>query len=173
MTLIICDIDGTISDCQHRQHLAAARDWDAFHQLAHLDEPISMTLDMIRDLVHVSGHGLIFLTGRPEWMRELTLKWLADKCELDLHDHYLELLMRPKDEWAPDYQIKLAMLKHSAQFGAIKTWAEAEKISDLVNFDNPSPTFRDMILFLDDRDKVVEAFRNLGFHCWQTAQGAF
>ena len=31
--IVICDIDGTISNCHHRQHLAAQKDWDAFHDL--------------------------------------------------------------------------------------------------------------------------------------------
>lgn len=158
--LIICDLDGTLADCRHRQHLAAAGDWDGFHALMHKDPPVAATLQFLTEATFTLNWGLVFLTGRPEIFRSTTVKWLQDVCQLD-EDMYLDLLMRPKDDWTSDVKLKPELLRDSIEHGAIGDWLEEDQEA------------QETLLFLEDRDKVVAMWRDLGYTCWQVAEGAF
>lgn len=149
--LIVCDIDGTISDCRHRQHLAAAGDWEAFHAVLHLDPPhpvVCMTLNLLLR----QRAKLIFLTGRPEEYRQETIDWLRHDADMHLGEEYLDLLMRPKGDYRRDVDVKLDLL------------LQCEEIQKCD---------KGNILILDDRDAVVAMWRDNGYTCFQTAQGAF
>ena len=171
--MIICDLDGTLSDCRHRQHLAVAGAWEEFHALAHQDLPHQHVLELLRINLD-SGNGLIFLTGRPEYMREATMEWLSNTCGLELDDDYLELLMRPKDDWASDIVVKQNLLINSMVEGELGEWLRQHMQSEepLVLL-QPTMELVEELLFLDDRDKVVAMWRDLGYACWQTMEGAF
>ena len=74
--VILCDIDGTVANNDHRQHLLGNyKDWNKFFDQMHLDEPINRTIALIKEL-HNEKKEVIFLTGRPERYREKTIKWL-------------------------------------------------------------------------------------------------
>ena len=74
--IVICDIDGTIANNDHRQHLLKEfKDWDIFFAQLHLDEPILDVIEKINDLKR-EGKEIVFLTGRPEKYRKLTDAWL-------------------------------------------------------------------------------------------------
>jgi len=169
--LIICDIDGTVSDCRHRQHLAAGRDWDAFHALAQDDPPIGAVVWFLKEMRR-NGNTTIFLTGRPDSMRTLTLNWFALSCELYLHEDYAELLMRPKDDFRPDHVIKPELLAKSLEDGAFSKYV-SDRHGETFDVMNPQGWLASNVLLLDDRDRVVEMWRNLGYDCWQTSMGAF
>jgi len=74
--IVICDIDGTIANNDHRQHLLKKfKDWDNFFSQLHLDKPILVVIEKINDLKR-EGKEIVFLTGRPEKYRKLTNAWL-------------------------------------------------------------------------------------------------
>lgn len=74
--LVICDIDGTVADNEHRQELLKGfKDWDAFFDEMHLDKPIWPVINLVNDL-HKDNKKIIFITGRPERYREKTTTWL-------------------------------------------------------------------------------------------------
>jgi|TARA_B100001093_G_C26850947_1_gene1025099 ribonucleotide monophosphatase NagD (HAD superfamily) len=75
--IVICDIDGTIANNDHRQHLLKEfKDWDIFFAQLHLDEPILDVIEKIKDLKR-EGKEIVFLTGRPERYRSSTKEWLS------------------------------------------------------------------------------------------------
>ena len=75
--IVICDIDGTIANNDHRQHLLKKfKDWDNFFAQLHLDEPILVVIERIKDLKR-DGKEIVFLTGRPERYRSSTKEWLS------------------------------------------------------------------------------------------------
>ena len=75
--IVICDIDGTIANNDHRQHLLKKfKDWDNFFAQLHLDEPIPVVIERIKDLKR-DGKEIVFLTGRPERYRSSTKEWLS------------------------------------------------------------------------------------------------
>lgn len=160
LDLIICDIDGTIADCRHRQHLAG--DWDAFHETMMQDDLYEMVFEVIMSLMQDTGAELIFLTGRPERFRAETTTWLEERCALFEDDDYIALLMRPKDDFRPDVEMKPAVLKD---------WID--NIDPDLDVRMTMDLLKERALFLDDRDKVVAMWRDMGYTCFQTAEGAF
>ena len=64
--IILCDIDGTVANNDHRQHfLEGKKDWDGFFDALDKDKPIFLIINkIIRE--NESGKNIIFLTGRPE-----------------------------------------------------------------------------------------------------------
>ena len=75
--IILCDIDGTVANNDHRQHfLEGKKDWDGFFDALDKDKPISLIINkIIRE--NESGKNIIFLTGRPERYRKTTRDWLT------------------------------------------------------------------------------------------------
>lgn len=155
--VVFCDLDGTLCDCTHRQHLAQAGQWDEFHSLLNKDEPRTMVwafLQMLVDLKvrEIPGPEIVFLTGRPNTVRNETVRWLSEKCDLALDDDYRDLLMRPAVDYRSDTILKQETLAD---------YLEINKID------------KRTVLILDDREKVVAHLRDLGYDVWQVQEGAF
>jgi FMN phosphatase YigB (HAD superfamily) len=154
---VFCDLDGTLCDVKHRQHLAQAGQWDEFHSLLALDEPRPMVwafLQMLSDLKSTGMPGpiVVFLTGRPRNTEGATARWLAEKCDLHLSDEYDCILMRPDGDYRSDTLLKQELLD------------EFLSTSDI----DPRS-----VLILDDREKVVAHLRDIGYDVWQVQEGAF
>ncbi len=148
-TLIIVDIDGTISDCSHRLHLAQAKLWDEFNEACTADSPHLDTLTLIGTLANDMEYMIVAVTGRSEKYRGLTEQWLKKHRMLSVFDI---ILMRPDGDWCPDVELKPRLLDE--YFGG-RDWV--------------SSTW----FVLEDRDKVVEMYRNLGLSVWQVRQGTY
>lgn len=147
--IVVVDMDGTLCDSAHREHLARAKEWDKFHfNLKHdkVHSDVKLLLDTFANLEE--GPDIVGLTGRNAKYRPATLDWLYKQgIQLEC------LLMRPDDNYEPDHELKPRMLAEYLQlFGKA-----------------PS----DVWFILDDRDKVVEAWRNAGYNCWQPRSGGY
>lgn len=145
--VIVVDLDGTLCNSGHRDHLAVAGQWDEFHSKLMDDEPwpdVKAFLDLFWTVTsETEKYAIVGLTGRNEQWRGKTLEWLS-KHELFMD----ELLMRPDKDFTSDAELKPRML--------------------LERF------LKESILFiLEDRDKVVDAWRNAGFNCWQVRPGGY
>lgn len=99
--IVAFDIDGTIANNEHREHLAQAKKWDEFHALADGDKPLLETLQVLRAL-HNHGHLIELWTARPDKYRTETQNWL-DKHLVP----YNLLLMRKTNDWRKAYIVKL------------------------------------------------------------------
>lgn len=154
MKTIVIDLDGTLCDSAHRDHHARNGDWDQFHSLCSQDEPHSDVLWLLRALSSLTAEEeveLVGCTGRNEAWRGATEKWLM-KHGVPLDD----LIMRPDHDFRSDHELKIEMLE---------AW-HYERGSE----GRP----QDRVAFvLDDRDKVVEAWRDAGYNCWQIRPGNF
>ncbi len=98
---VIWDLDGTLSDDRARAHFVEveqgrARDWHSYFDAIDQDPPIAASMELLRAL-HAAGIRIIFLTGRPEYTRPKTVRWL-EANGLTEYDH---LLMRPEGERRP------------------------------------------------------------------------
>lgn len=161
---IVVDLDGTLCDSAHREHLARAKEWDEFHAGIPDDLPHWDVVDLLTVLdcslnTMVADMEVIALTGRNERYRLTTEAWL-NKHRIKV-DH---LLMRPNDDWRSDDLLKPKLLvDFAAGCPAEQVWSQ-EHIEDAK---------RKVWFILEDRDKVVEAWRNLGFRCWQTQPGGY
>nr|DAV53531.1 MAG TPA: polynucleotide kinase [Caudoviricetes sp.] len=87
---------------------------------------------------------VILVSGRDECCRKETENWLSENCV-----HYTRLLMRKAGDNRPDEVVKKEMFNMA--------------IRDTYN----------VRLVLDDRNKVVDMWRQMGLKCLQVAEGDF
>ena len=143
---IICDLDGTLADIEHRVHHirgSSRQDWDAFFRACTEDLPIRNTIHLVQRL-HEVGFRVLIVSGRSDLVRAETEEWL-EKHEVP----YDQLLMRRDADHRSDTVVKAEMLE---EIGI-----------------GPE----DVLMVLDDRNKVVEMWRERGFHTFQVAPGDF
>lgn len=106
--IIICDIDGTIANNDHRQHLLKKfKDWDKFFSQLHLDEPYFEIIEKIKEFKK-NGKEIVFITGRPERYRDETNSWLEKYFKFNY-----ELLMRPNNETRSKIIVKTNIFKQN------------------------------------------------------------
>jgi phosphoglycolate phosphatase-like HAD superfamily hydrolase len=129
----VFDIDGVVADVRHRLHYLAGRykDWDGFFDSAADDPPLDVGIALVKELA--AQHDIVWLTGRPAWLRGVTLDWLEDQG-LDP----TELHMRPDRDYRPARLYKVDVLRRLARQTPVTS-------------------------FVDDDDEVVRAARNAGF----------
>ncbi len=98
---VIWDLDGTLSDDRARAHFVEveagrSRDWRSYFDAIDEDPPIAASMEVLRAL-HAAGLRVVFLTGRPEYTRPKTERWLQANGLTE----YDTLLMRPEGERRP------------------------------------------------------------------------
>ena len=146
--IIVCDLDGTLCDVEHRRHFVerphgVRKDWDAFFAGALDDKVIKPVLDLLYMVSEYST--VIFCTGRPERCRADTVAWLEKHA---FPFSQCELYMRKHGDFRPDDIVKQEILDTHID--------------------------KDRVLFvLDDRDQVVNMWRRNGLACFQVADGNF
>jgi predicted kinase len=138
---VIFDIDGTLADLSHRLHHVTngKKDWDAFFDGIGDD----LLVGPVADLAHIVGawgHKVILCSGRPEKCRDGTEGWLARHSV-----NFDRLYMRPDDDTRPDFVVKKQLL-------------------DGIKADGFDPW-----LVIDDRQSVVDMWRENGLTCLQCA----
>jgi hypothetical protein len=141
---MIVDIDGTLSDCSHRNGLARERRWDEFHGKLGEDACRPAERALVQAWYQSSPlHRVALATARPEMYREATMAWL-EREEVPYH----ELHMRPDGDRTPSEILKVLI------------WLEL---------------FRDrnVVVVLEDRDKVVDMWRRVGLTCFQVQRGEY
>ena len=108
--LAIIDIDGVVADVRHRLHHVESRpkDWDAFYAAAADDPAHAEGLAVVTRLA--ADHEVVFVTGRPAWLRAVTQTWL-DANGLGAH----ALHMRSSRDRAPGRIIKPAVVARLAE----------------------------------------------------------
>jgi hypothetical protein len=149
---------GTVADLTHRLALidpkrADGPDWDAFFLACSGDQPIQPVCDVIAALVLAgSAWGyrdeIVYLTGRPERVREATLLWLAKHglptaCVLA----ETRLLMRRDGDHRPD-----TVTKREHMAGMLEQGIKIEAV-------------------FEDRPSVCRVWRELGLTVFQVGSG--
>jgi len=147
--VIVVDLDGTLTIVGERiKYLKQdPPDWAAFYSRCGEDRPNAPVLQLIHALLSISNrYEIVFCTGRPEEYRKPTADWL-EQWAFTSGDY--QLLMRADGDHRSDSIVKPESLKHA---GFRK---------DNVEF------------ILEDRSSMVEAWRKLGFACFQVAEGLY
>jgi hypothetical protein len=129
---IIVDLDGTLSLLKNRSPYdfrACVRDV--------VNTPIKMFVKNCFDL----NFSVFIITGRPEWSRPETERWLKEN-NID----YSLLFMRDSSDRRKDYEVKKEIFKN--------------KIENKFN----------VFTVLEDRQQVVNMWRELGLQCWQVQE---
>jgi hypothetical protein len=105
-TVVVFDIDGVLADLRHRLHFLQRRpkDWDGFFAAAG-DDPV-LTEGRDAALLAAQAHEVVYLTGRPSSLEQVTREWLAHG-ELPPG----RLLMRRGTDRRPARQVKVEALR--------------------------------------------------------------
>lgn len=157
--IYIFDLDGTLANTEHRLHFIQGpkKDWRGFFAAAKHDTPIATTIRTLK-MLRKAGAEIYIWTGRSAEVQPETEQWL--------HDHGIlrwpplltwepfkspwTLLMRKEGDHRPDHVIKY------------------EWLADL------EPPERNRVAAVyEDRDRVVQMWREAGLTCYQVAPGAF
>lgn len=136
---VILDLDGTCANLDHRLPFIknTPKDWEAFHQACVNDTPIPATRT-VANLLSRAGYIVHILSGRNDTVLQETIQWL------DTHGfQYDTLTMRAADDRRDDVEVKKEMI---AKLGL---------------------TPHNTLLVMDDRQRVVDMWRELGFTCHQ------
>ena len=108
-SVAVIDIDGVVADVRHRlRHVEPPPRWDRFFAEAGDDPLLSVGADLAHQLA--LEHAIIWLSGRPESLREVTERWL--------HRNRLPpgpVLLRPVGDHRPAARLKLQRLYELAR----------------------------------------------------------
>ena len=145
---VIVDVDGTLSNCEHRQHFVRSkpRNWVAFNKTI-FDDAVHHDIVWLVKVLHSVGCKIIICTARTSDLREVTQKWLNEKA--GLKGIYDKIYMREEKDYRDDSIVKRELL-------------------DQIRADGYDP-----LMVLDDRDRVVKIWREAGLRCLQVADGNF
>lgn len=143
--VIVFDIDGTLANIEHRRSFVATKpkNWKAFNAGIVNDTPHEDIVDLAI-LFWEKGYNVVLCSGRGEENRDVTVKQMND-----FEVPFTKLFMRPAKDHRPDDVIKVELLQQIRE-----------------DFGNPW-------LWLDDRDRVVNAIRAEGVRVLQVAPGDF
>ena len=142
---IIFDVDGTIADVEHRRHFVNGNnDWDSFRKETVNDTPVQWVCDIAKRFI-AQGDEVAFFGARNESERDITEKQISDW----IGDGHKGVFLRPDGDFTPDDVFKSEL---------------ADKFIDMGG---------KIDLIFDDRQKVVDMWRDKGFTVVQVADGDF
>ncbi|GAA5193943.1 hypothetical protein GCM10023322_57100 [Rugosimonospora acidiphila] len=108
------------------------------------DDPNQPVIDLVEILR--AHYPIVYVSGRDEVCRHATQRWLERHGAIRPGE---PLFMRPAGDSRPDDQVKLEIYKRDIE-----------------------PRYR-VVYVLDDRDRVVRAWRSVGLTVLQVAEGNF
>lgn len=131
---VVCDLDGTLCDHNHRVYLAWLGRWDDYNSGSICDKPNLPVSDFLGSL---PDHRIIFLTGRSEKYRLQTYTWL------ERHNmSYWDLIMRVEGNFKP-----------AAKF----------KEEELLGWCTKNDVVMSQIEYaIDDNEECIQMFKELG-----------
>jgi hypothetical protein len=142
--IYIFDIDGTLSDASHRLHFIQKEPKDwTGFFSAAVDDQPIWEVITVARALH-AAHEIVLVTGRSESIRALTRQWL-----IKYRVPFSLLLMRKEGDHREDYVVKAELLEDSMFLGG--------KIGGA----------------FEDRQQVVDMYREKGIKTFQVAKGDF
>lgn len=114
-SVVLCDIDGSIADCEHRMHFIKKpedapedwkKDWKGFFRFME-DDLVREEVQKILVQFYNEGKTVIFMSARPEMYKDVTLRWLQE--------HFLTfawtVILRKDGDKRPDTEVKKQMFE--------------------------------------------------------------
>lgn len=122
--LAVFDIDGVVADVRHRLHyIEGARNWRGFFAAARGDTLLPEGARLVADLAE--QHEIVWLSGRPEWLRDVTTAWLT-RHGLPVDEMHL----RPAGDFRPAVRYKLQVLRELTPRGIAAVIDDDEVVVD-------------------------------------------
>lgn len=143
---IIIDLDGTLCNLDHRLHYVKGegkKNWHKFFKECIYDL-VYEDVKSVMESEMLAGTNIVLCSGRPADYQVETEEWLSLN-----HIKYTSLKMRPKMNYTRDDNVKAMLYRYE-----IKPYYNVKFI-------------------LDDRDQVVQKWREMGLNCFQVRPGNF
>ena len=141
---IIFDVEGTLANIDHRlHHIKGTKNWMGFCE-AMVDDTINKSMQYLYWKLASGDSRIIICSGRSDEYRGITEKWLDKNYIL-----YDALYMRTAKDYRIDSIIKQELLQKMRKDGF------------------------DPKIAIDDRQQVVDMWRENGLLCLQCAKGDF
>jgi hypothetical protein len=151
VNLILFDIDGTLANGEQRVHLIKEQGWDAYFEACLGDTPFAHMQVILDALAWRTDVRIVFVSGRPERIRAKTARWLNTHYHIEPPPTgKAELYMRADGDHRPDLVIKVELLER-------------------IIYDYGKKP----LMVFDDRNQVVNMWREQGIPCLQVAEGRF
>ena len=153
---IVCDLDGTLCEVEHRRHFVRPpegqkKNWPAFFA-GIKDDTVNKACKLLLIGMSKAHYQIVYCSGRGENERKATVEWLETN-KLDIFAfspiQKVPLYMRNRQDSRRDDIVK-------------------EIILDFEILTRYKPVF-----MIDDRDQVVAMWRKRGFTCLQINYGDF
>jgi hypothetical protein len=143
--IILFDIDGTLSDCEHRRQFAQVQppNWDAFNAGCFADPPHADII-WLNQLFAKEGCTCLVTSARSDGHEKSTISWLNVN-----QVQYKKLYMRKEGDTRSDYAVKTDILERIRK------------------------EYGEPYMAVDDRDAAVKAWRDAGIRVLQVAYGNF
>ncbi len=140
MKIVIFDLDGTLANINHRLHFINQNTKD-WNSFSKdcIADTPKQAVIQTAKALHQSGHPIWILSGRSASVERETRAWLK---QYDIP--YNKLLMRPVDNSTPDHELK-------------RHWIGEYHLKSRT------------LCAYDDRQRVVDMWREEGFECFQVA----
>ncbi|NBM15488.1 hypothetical protein [Streptomyces sp. GC420] len=121
--LAVFDLDGTLADTAHRQHLLERhpRDWNGFFAAARYDTPLEQGVRLL--LESARDCEITYLTGRPERCRKDTAVWL-ERYGLPPG----RIWMRRNDDRRPARHTKMDVLRRLAARREVRVLVDDDEL---------------------------------------------
>lgn len=148
--VIIFDLDGTLCDVQHRRRyvMTEPKNWDAFNAACVLDKPLPHVLAIFNLIKNHHHAQIVFCSGRSGEFEKETREWIS--FFLDMKHEDIILFIRHQDDRRSDNIVKKEFLDHMRiELG----W--------------------NILFAFDDRNQVVDMWRENGVPVFQVAEGNF
>ena len=164
---IIFDLDGTLANIDVRRDKSlfadGTLDWEIFaapDSILNWDEPNLPVIKMAQ-MFHNDGFKIVIFSGRNDRSFHTTKEWLEKfDVPFDL------LVLRPDKFQADSWPIANGNPATKAMRFMPDEILKKEMLDTFVDID-------DVFLVVDDRDKVVKMWRDLGLNTFQVAPGNF
>lgn len=149
--LYIFDLDGTLALIEHRLPLISGEEkrWREFYEACDQDPPNGPVISLLNQLRVINNEIWIF-TGRSDAIRVKTERWLFECTSLSLGELERGLIMRKDGDYRQDHELKAS-------------WLQAMSAQDRNR----------LMMVFEDRDRVVQMWRENGVVCCQVANGSF
>jgi tRNA uridine 5-carbamoylmethylation protein Kti12 len=147
--IVICDIDGTIANIDHRLHYVSGekKDWKSFFEHASEDAYREDVIDMVleekvKHSTDTTTARLFFVSGRPETYRKETEQWISNSHKFG----EWFLFMRGANDSRPDTEVKREIYgKYFSKTSVVKVF--------------------------DDRPRVIRMWKKLGLDVVDVGKG--
>lgn len=166
---VLCDLDGTLALIDHRLKYVKdlpsgqKKDWKSFFLPQNImQDRLNKPVFAILQALYKDGHKIVFVSARPNKTKDVTKKWLEEVAFFIEKDS--KVLCSPYMQYEKLYMRGDTFAGKDMREDSIVK----KELLSLIKSEGYDP-----FIVLDDRQRVVDMWRDEGIFCAQVAKGDF